>query len=57
MDTKKVDLYNLCQGFIREQNIYAEETVYQADRIIVNAYKFIADICKIVGYVDCDEEN
>ena len=45
-----------CEQFIRSHNITCEETVYQSDRVILNAYEFIEGVCDIVGYVDPEEE-
>jgi hypothetical protein len=50
-------LWRHCMVFIETQNIYSRETVYQTDRVIENAYVFIADICEIVGYVDYEDEE
>jgi hypothetical protein len=50
-------LWQHCMVFIETQNIYSRETVYQTDRVIENAYVFIADICEIVGYVDYEDEE
>lgn len=47
---KKRDLLKLCEAFIAEQQISCADCIYQSDRVIENAYKFIADVCDIVGY-------
>lgn len=63
MSNEANQLLKLCQEFIKEQRIYGPENVYQSDRVIDNAYVFIAEICDIVGYeeyveeVDEDEEE
>ena len=51
------DLVNLCVSFIKDNRIHSPETVYQTDRVIVNAYAFIEEICNIVGYHDSEDEN
>lgn len=50
-------LWQHCVAFIETQNIYSRETVYQTDRVIDNAYEFIADVCEIVGYVELEDED
>lgn len=51
------DLIKLCEKFIEDNNITCPETVYQTDRVIVNAYRFIEKICDIVGYMESDYED
>lgn len=41
-----------CEQFIQDQRIHCAETVYQSDRVILNAYEFIEGVCDIVGYYD-----
>lgn len=43
-------LVEFCRKFITDQAISCAETVYQTDRVIENAYEFIAGVCEIVGY-------
>jgi len=50
--TPQEEVFVRVEKFIQEQRIYGEETVYQSDRVIENAYDFIADLCRIVGYRD-----
>ena len=50
-------LWTLCADFIEQNDIWGAESVYQADRVIENAYAFIASICDEVGYVDLEEED
>lgn len=54
---KREDLWLHCQKFIKEQKISCAETVYQTDRVIVNAYEFIEGICGIVGYVASEDDG
>lgn len=49
-------LWNICIKFIEEQEIGAPETIYQTDWVIENAYEFIEEVCKVVGYLDGDDE-
>jgi hypothetical protein len=58
MDTTRLIL--ICQEFITTQRISYPEDIYQTDRVIENAYKFIDDICEVVGYYknpDDEEED
>ena len=48
-------LWAVCSKFIEEQNISCEETIYQTDWVIENAYNLIGDICNVVGYNEDDE--
>ena len=50
-------LWDHCAKFIEKQNIYDAETVYQTDRVIENAYMFMAGVCDIIGYVDYEDED
>lgn len=54
---KKIKLYDLCLKFINENDIYCDETVYQSDRVIQEAYDFIAEICEIVGYKEFEDDG
>lgn len=56
MDEKKEKLFDFCQTFVNDMDIYCSETIYQTDRVIENAYEFIEGICDIVGYAELDEE-
>jgi GTP-dependent phosphoenolpyruvate carboxykinase len=48
-------LHDHCVKFIQSQRITCAETVYQSDRVIVNAYEFIEGVCEIVGYAHTEE--
>jgi hypothetical protein len=50
-------LYQIVTHFIEEQNIWSDECVYQSDRVIENAYVFIAQLCDVVGYKELEEED
>ena len=52
--TKDEELESLCKKFIEDNKIYSAETIYQADRVIENAYFLIEDICKILGFATPD---
>ncbi|WP_298983398.1 hypothetical protein [uncultured Roseibium sp.] len=54
--TKEQKLLEHVEKFIDDQKITCEETIYQTDWVIENAYKFIADCCEIVGYAELDED-
>lgn len=49
-------LLELCQKFIKDNQIGCAETIGQSDRVIVNAYDFLEEMCELVGYhVEVDE--
>lgn len=50
-------LWDICNGYVQEQQISCAESVYQSDGVIINAYEFIEKICDVVGYWDCSEER
>jgi hypothetical protein len=50
-------LYQIVADFIDEQNIWGDECVYQSDRVIQNAYVFIAQLCDVVGYKELEDED
>jgi hypothetical protein len=56
MMTKESELLELCERFIKEQNIFCAETIYQSDHVIENAYEFIENVADIVGYIPCEED-
>lgn len=41
-----------CEQFIQDHRISCAETVYQSDRVILNAYEFIEGVCDLVGYYE-----
>ena len=49
-------LWALCRQFIDSNHIGCPETIYQSDRVILMSYKFVEEICKIVGYHKEDTE-
>jgi hypothetical protein len=57
IEEKKAALWALCEQFVADQTIFCAETVYQSDRVIENAYAFIADVCEIVGYAPLDDDD
>lgn len=57
LEESKQELWATCEDFINQNEISCEETVYQSDWVISNAYDFIAKICKIVGYKPYDEDD
>jgi hypothetical protein len=50
LDKLKEDLYWHCRKFIADQQITCAETVFQTDRVALNAQEFIEGVCEIVGY-------
>jgi hypothetical protein len=54
---KALKLYDIVEQFIEDQDIWGEESVYQCDRVIENAYDFIAQLCDIVGYRELEPED
>ena len=50
-------LYEEVQKFITDNQITCSETIYQTDRVIVNAYEFLQRICEIVGYCELEESR
>lgn len=57
IDDKTLRLQELCQRFIRENQIGCPETIYQCDWVEENAPEFIQRICEIVGYCSVDDEE
>lgn len=57
MNDKKDELWERCQKFISDQGITVPETIYQTDRIILNACELIEDICDIVGYKEREDDD
>lgn len=47
-------LWDEVHNFITKMNINCEETIFQSDSVIINAYEFIYDLCEIVGYGEYD---
>jgi hypothetical protein len=43
-------IYDIIVQFRDEHYITCEETIYQSDEVIENAYDFICDLMNIVGY-------
>ena len=56
MNTKTMQLWEVCQAFINEHEILCVDSVYQQDAIVIDALAFIAKICDIVGYYKDKEE-
>lgn len=54
---KALKLYAIVEQFIEEQSIWGDECVYQSDRVIENAYVFIAELCNIVGYKEIEDND
>lgn len=54
-ETIEQKLMNVCKKFITDQDINCAEDIYQSDRVIENAYEFIEQVCKVVGYVEMED--
>jgi hypothetical protein len=54
---KQDELWKHVKAFVQKQNITCSETVYQTDRVIINAYEFIDRACEIVGFAPRDDED
>jgi len=39
-------------SFIDSNGITCSETIYQSDEVVLGSYKFIDELCAIVGYHD-----
>jgi hypothetical protein len=50
-------LENIVVEFIEKQEISCPECVSQSDRVIENAYDFIAELCNVAGYYDDGEDD
>lgn len=55
MEWKARECLRLVDDFISDNEIICEESVYQSDRVIDNAYDFIAALCNVAGYWEDDE--
>jgi len=47
----------IVQNFVEKQDISSVETIYQTDRVIVNAYELIENLVEIVGYKESNEHD
>ena len=43
--------------YVVKQNITCAETIYQTDRVIINAYEFMDKIFKMVGFVKGEDDE
>ena len=50
-----VKLYALCKRFIADNEITCPETIYQTDRVSLNALEFIEQVCENVGYARVED--
>ena len=50
-----VKLYALCKKFIEDNEITCPETIYQTDRVSLNALEFIEQVCENVGYARVED--
>jgi len=49
-------LWKVCKDYVEVQEIHCEDTIYQTDWVIENAYEFIAQVCNVVGYKEYEDE-
>lgn len=57
MRLKEDELTKIVEKFILDQQIHCEEDIYQSDRVIINAYEFIQELCDVVGYLPEEEDE
>jgi hypothetical protein len=50
-------LWDLCVKFIQDNKISSGEAVYQYDRVAENSFEFMHEVCKIVGFVESEEDD
>ncbi len=53
----QMKLYETCRDFIRKHKISEAACISQTDSVIVDSYKFIEDICEVVGYYERPEQD
>jgi hypothetical protein len=51
------DLWELCVKFIEDNKISCEESVYLHDRVAENSFVFMHEVCKVVGFLDSEDED
>jgi hypothetical protein len=49
-DKKAEKVLKIVEKFIKKQRIRCAEDVGQSDRVIINAYDLIEDLCNVAGY-------
>lgn len=55
--SKMIKLTAEVEQFLRDNKIHSSETIYQTDRVIENAYKFIEDLANIIGYPKDEDDD
>lgn len=50
-------LKQIVEKFIINNSITCPETIYQTDRVIINSYEFIEELCNVVGYLQIEDED
>lgn len=55
--TKKEELWEICCGFVKDQEVFCVETIYQTDRVSENSLELIEKICEIVGYYKDEQDD
>lgn len=58
-ERKKAEkVLQIVEKFVFDQRIFCEETIYQCDRVIENAYDLIADVINVAGFLlDAEDEE
>lgn len=52
MSEKARKLLEICEKYIRDQEICSDESIYQNDGIALSSLDFIKEVCDVVGYFD-----
>ena len=47
----------IIEQFVIDQRISCDETIYQSDRVIVNAYDLMYELINVAGYMEIEEED
>lgn len=50
-------LWDVCVKFIETQEIGCAESIYQNDRVLIEAPEFVEDVCNVVGYLPYEDEE
>lgn len=50
-------LLEIVRAFVAKHDITCEETIFQTDRVIENAYDFMADLVKVAGFAPSEDDD
>lgn len=53
---KGLKLLNIVTQFRNKHQISCPEAITQVDRIIIDGYDLISDLCDVVGYIEVKDE-